>query len=178
MAIEIERKFLVRRDAWRGRIAETHQIVQGYLANTSLSSVRVRLADDLGRLSVKAMTPGLSRQEFEYEIPAGDAKRMLATLCEGPRIEKRRHIVECEGHRFEVDEFGGDNRGLIVAELELADESEPGPRPAWLGEEVTAHARYYSFRLARRPFGAWPAADREAARGGVHRQTAGEEGAG
>ncbi len=129
MALEIERKFLVRGDDWRHRVVATRQIVQGYLANTTLSSVRIRLADGRGMLSVKAMTPGLSREEFEYEVPADDARQMLATLCEGPRIGKRRHIVECEGHSFEVDEFGGDNDGLIVAELELGDESQAGPRP-------------------------------------------------
>lgn len=174
MPVEIERKFLVRSDDWRREVIATHQLVQGYLANTRSSSVRVRLADGRGTLSVKAMTPGLSRDEYEYDVPADDARRMLATLCEGPRVEKRRHIVECEGFRFEVDEFGGDNAGLVIAELELTDESETGPRPSWLGEEVSSHARYYAFRLARRPFSDWPPADREAAARGRHRETAGE----
>jgi adenylate cyclase len=170
MAVEIERKFLVRGDEWRPRVVTTRQVIQGYLANTVRSSVRVRLADGRGTLSVKAMTPGLSREEFEYEVPAEDALRMLEALCEGPQVAKRRHIVECEGHRFEVDEFSGDNEGLVLAELELDDESESGPRPGWLGEEVTRHGRYYSFRLASHPFRFWPEADREAARQGVHRQ--------
>lgn len=175
MAVEIERKFLVRNEGWREQVSATRRLVQGYLANTGLSSVRVRLADGSGTLSVKAMTPGLSRDEFEYPVPAGDARRMLALLCEGPRVEKRRHLVECDGYRFEVDEFGGDNDGLLIAELELADTADPGPRPAWLGEEVTAHARYYSFRLARKPFSSWPPPDRDAARRGSHRDTVGED---
>jgi len=174
VAIEIERKFLVRSDAWRQGVISSHQLVQGYLANTSLSSVRVRLTNGRGMLSVKAMTPGLSREEFEYEVPSDDARRMLAALCEGPRIEKRRHLVEFEGYRFEVDEFGGDNSGLVLAELELADETDAGPRPGWLGEEVTRHPRYYSFRLALRPFRDWTIADREAACRGAHRESTGE----
>jgi len=175
MAIEIERKFLVRSGDWRSEVAATRRITQGYLANTASSSVRVRLADGQGTLSVKAMTPGLSREEFEYEVPAGDARQMLASLCEGPRVEKQRHIVVVADHRFEVDEFGGDNDGLVIAELELEDESQAGPRPTWLGDEVTRHPRYYGFRLSRYPFLTWPAADREAARAGLHRDTT-EEG--
>jgi len=171
MAVEIERKFLVRHAGWRQQVAATRELLQGYLANTALGSVRVRLADGCGRLSVKAMTPGLSREEYEYDVPAADARQMLATLCPGPTIAKRRHLVDCEGHRFEVDEFGGDNEGLVVAELELSDEAEAGPRPDWLGDEVTDHARYYSFRLAEHPFRCWPEADREAARRGSHRET-------
>jgi adenylate cyclase len=174
VAIEIERKFLVRSPGWRQQVATSHRIIQGYLANTSSSSVRVRLADGEGTLSVKAMTPGLSREEFEYQVPADEARQMLAALCEGPRVEKQRHIVVFEGHRFEVDEFAGDNHGLVIAELELEDESQPVPRPAWMGEEVTCHPRYYSFRLSRQPFRDWPAADREAAREGRHCDTTGE----
>lgn len=176
MAIEIERKFLVRSDGWRRQVVASHRIAQGYLANTSSSSVRVRLSDGDGTLSVKAMTPGLSREEFEYAVPANDARQMLAALCEGPRVEKQRHIVAFEGRLFEVDEFGGDNDGLVIAELELQDESEAVPRPAWMGEEVTGHPRYYSFRLSTRPFRDWPAADRDAAREGRHCDTTGEGG--
>jgi adenylate cyclase len=174
VALEIERKFLLRNADWRREVVATRHIVQGYLANTPSSSVRVRLADGRGTLSVKAMTPGLSREEFEYAIPADDARQMLAALCEGPRVEKRRHLVDVGDYRFEVDEFGGENAGLVVAELELADESDAGPRPAWLGQEVTRHVRYYGFRLARRPFQDWPASDREAAGRGAHRETTGE----
>lgn len=177
MAIEIERKFLVRSAAWRREVVATRRITQGYLANTASASVRVRLSDGDGTLSMKAMTPGLSREEFEYEVPASDARHMLASLCEGARVEKRRHIVVFEGSRFEVDEFGGDNEGLVIAEIELEDESQAVPRPAWLGEEVTHYPRYYSFRLSRRPFRDWPAADRDAAGEGLHRDTMGEGGA-
>lgn len=177
MAVEIERKFLVRSEDWRREVVLTRRLAQGYLANTALSSVRIRLADGQGTLSVKAMTPGLAREEFEYGVPAAEARYMLDRLCEGPRVEKQRHYVDVEGYRFEVDEFGLDNAGLVIAELELSDAAETGPRPAWLGDEVTSRPRYYSFQLAVHPFRDWPAADRAAVRAGRHFETLGEGGA-
>ena len=175
MGVEIERKFLVCGDVWRRDARPGVGIVQGYLANTTRSSVRVRMAGDAASLSVKGMTPGLRRDEFEYAIPAQDARCMLETLCEGPLLEKRRYVVAAGPRCFEVDEFGGANAGLVVAELELAAPDEPFVRPAWLGEEVTDHVRYYNFRLVTEPFAGWPAADREAARAGRHLDSAVEE---
>ena len=172
MPIEIERKFLLLSDDWRDAVFFSEQIVQGYLANTRLCSVRLRLAGNAATLSVKSMAAGLRRDQFEYPVPAGDARQMLAALCTGPLIEKRRHVIESGGHRFEVDEFAGENVGLVVAELELADETEPYQRPFWLGDEITDELRYYNFRLVVEPFASWPAADREAARRGRHLESA------
>ncbi|HEX4024578.1 MAG TPA: CYTH domain-containing protein [Steroidobacteraceae bacterium] len=156
MAVEIERKFRVRSDAWRAEVAESSLLRQGYLANTERASVRVRTDGRCGWLSVKAMRPGLSREEYEVAIAAADALEMLERLCEGRPIEKWRHIVMHAGSRWEIDEFLADNAGLVVAELELEAEDAEFERPAWLGPEVTHEERYYNFRLAQRPFRLWP----------------------
>lgn len=172
MSIEIERKFLVAHDAWRRAAVSRLAITQGYLASTVKCSIRLRVAGDGATLSVKGMTPGTSRDEFEYPVAVADARYMLATLCQGLPVRKIRHLVPCAAHRYEVDEFEGPNAGLVVAELELASPDEAFERPGWLGEEVTGHARYYNFRLAAVPFGGWPDADREAAAAGRHRESA------
>jgi adenylate cyclase len=174
VGVEIERKFLVRHDGWRPAVVSSVDIVQGYLANTARSSVRLRVAGEAATLSVKGMTPGVRREEFEYPVPLEDARHMLATLCEGPLLGKRRHVVAAGMHRFEVDEFTGPNAGLVIAELELARPDEPFARPDWLGEEVTDHARYYNFRLVSDPFGGWPAGDQAAALTGRHLRSATE----
>lgn len=175
MSIEIERKFLVSHDGWRRAAVSRVDIVQGYLANTAKSSIRLRVAGDAATLSVKGMTPGICRDEFEYPVPVADARYMLAALCEGPLVAKVRHFVPYGSHRYEVDEFEGPNAGLVVAELELASPDEAFERPGWLGEEVTDHVRYYNFRLATAPFGGWSEVVREAARAGRHRESAVEE---
>ena len=125
MPIEIERKFLVVGAAWRAAVARSRRMVQGYLvaasavtSGASRSSVRVRIAGDEAWINIKSSTLGVERQEFEYAIPHADAQRMLATLCDGV-VDKWRHYVPVEGHEFEVDEFLGENAGLVVAELEL-----------------------------------------------------------
>jgi adenylate cyclase len=156
MAIEIERKFRVASDGWRAQVSASTLLRQGYLANTTRASVRVRLAGQSGWLSVKAMTRAIARAEYEVEIPASDANEMLDRLCEGPLIEKWRHIVVCQGSRWEIDEFLGENAGLTIAELELDSEDEVFVRPPWLGDEVTHDERYYNFRLAQRPYRHWP----------------------
>ena len=166
MGIEIERKFLVRDDRWRAAARSATDMKQGYLANTGACSVRIRVAGDRAWLSVKAMRPGPARAEFEYELPIADAEEMLATLAGGPLVSKRRHEVPAGGHCFEVDEFLGENQGLVVAEIELAAADEEFPRPAWLGAEVTMDARYYNFRLADAPFRGGSEARRSAARRG------------
>lgn len=158
MAIEIERKFRVNDDSWRSQIRDSTLLRQGYLANTERCSVRVRLAGGHGWLSVKAMTPGVSRAEYETPIAAADAAAMLDTLCSGPLIEKWRHIVPGDGGDWEIDEFLGDNAGLVVAEIELQSEQAPFARPPWLGPEVTQELRYYNFRLSEQPYSRWPAA--------------------
>jgi adenylate cyclase len=167
MKLEIERKFLVTDDAWRRDAIACAELRQGYLANTATSSVRVRVAGTEGWLSVKAMRAGRSRQEFEYAIPLTDALALLGGFTEGAPVEKIRHRVPVGGHEFEVDEFQGANRGLVVAEVELEHAEEEFLRPRWLGDEVTDDARYYNFRLAGEPFCDWPAELRATvARGG------------
>jgi adenylate cyclase len=156
MAIEIERKFRVQGDGWRSQVRQRTLLRQGYIANTAHASVRVRLAGEQGWLSVKAMTAGLSRAEYEAVIAPAAAHEILERLCEGPLIEKWRHIVIYHGSEWEIDEFLGENAGLVIAELELESESEPFERPPWLGTEVTHDERYYNFRLAQRPFRHWP----------------------
>ncbi len=140
MAKEIERKFLLRSEAWRASAGPGTPYRQGYLSTDKARTVRVRLAGEHGYLTVKGITVGASRDEFEYEIPAADARAMLDTLCERS-IEKTRYRIAHEGHTWEVDAFAGANAGLVVAEIELASEDEAFARPAWLGEEVTADPR-------------------------------------
>jgi adenylate cyclase len=152
MGLEIERKFLVLNDAWRSMARGRELLRQGYLANNSRCSVRVRIADASAWISVKAMTPGLARAEYEYVIEPAEAAEMLGNLCEPPLIEKWRYDVPHGAHDWEVDEFLGENQGLIVAELELQSVDESFERPEWLGEEVTADRRFYNFSLASHPW--------------------------
>ncbi len=156
MALEIERKFLVADARWRSLVRRCELLRQGYLANTARCSVRVRLAGDRGWLSVKAMTPGIARAEYEAPVPAADAAAMLHGLCEGPLIEKWRHYAVYENREWEIDEFLGENAGLVIAELELEAADERFARPPWLGAEVTDDVRYYNFRLATQPWRRWP----------------------
>lgn len=161
--IEIERKFLVQGDAWRTQAARAETMAQGYLAGPPAArcSVRVRIAGERAFLNIKSVSTGIARDEYEYAITLADAERMLATLA-GAVVEKRRHYVEVEGHTFEIDEFGGDSAGLIVAEVELDEVDAPFPRPAWLGREVSDLARYYNLNLAVHPYSRWSAAERHA----------------
>lgn len=156
MAKEIERKFRVRSDDWRVLVERSTLLRQGYLANTERASIRVRLAAERALLSVKGMEPGLSRDEYEVPLPMTDAREMLDRLCEGMPIEKWRHIVTHQGSEWEIDEFLGENAGLVIAELELDSEDAPFARPAWLGTEVTHEERYYNFRLSQKPYRHWP----------------------
>jgi adenylate cyclase len=161
MPVEIERKFLVTSDAWRRDVSRSEPMAQGYLAGPPVSrcSVRVRIAGEKAWLNIKSATLGVERDEYEYAIPHADAERMLATLC-GERVEKSRHHVIVAGHLFEVDEFLGENAGLVVAEIELSHADEPFERPAWLGREVTPIARYYNVNLASHPYSRWSEAER------------------
>ncbi len=152
MAIEIERKFLVKGDAWRNDSGVQYR--QGYLNRDKARTVRVRIAGEAGFLTIKGQSTGATRAEFEYPVPLNDAQALLA-LCDGPLVEKTRYIVWHAGHRWEVDEFAGDNAGLVVAELELASEDEAFERPAWLGAEVTHDPRYFNSNLATLPFCSW-----------------------
>ena len=154
MAVEIERKFLLLNDDWRAQVSEQQYLAQGYLGGAR-SSVRVRIGGQQAWLNIKSMALGTTRLEFEYAIPLDDAKVMLKELAEGPVVSKTRHHVDIGAHRFEIDEFDGDNAGLIVAEVELTDAAETFPRPTWLGIEVTEDSRYYNVNLARKPFCTW-----------------------
>ncbi|MDY6979160.1 MAG: CYTH domain-containing protein [Pseudomonadota bacterium] len=155
MAVEIERKFLVNSERWREQADAGQQLAQGYLIGAREASVRVRIEGERANLNIKSATMGIYRQEYEYPIPLADAREMLDTLCEKPVIEKTRYHVEHAGHTWEVDVFEGENAGLVVAEIELASESEPFEQPDWLGEEVSADPRYYNVSLVKHPYKAW-----------------------
>jgi adenylate cyclase len=154
MGVEIERKFLVAGDGWRAG-AEHVLIRQGYLSADGDRTVRVRVKGDAGFITIKGLPSGLARPEYEYAIPLADANEMLDRLCLRPLIEKVRHIVWCDGVKWEVDEFLNENAPLIVAEIELPNEEQIVPLPAWVGEEVTHDARYTNSNLARKPFSTW-----------------------
>jgi len=153
MPAEIERKFLVVGDTWRGGPAGT-RCVQGYLSREPERTVRVRLAGEKAFLTIKGISRGISRAEFEYAIPVIEAEELLK-LCMRPLIEKTRTVVEYHGKRWEVDEFAGVNAGLVVAEIELKSEDEVFDLPPWVGVEVSADARYYNSSLSERPFTTW-----------------------
>ncbi|HSN71688.1 MAG TPA: CYTH domain-containing protein [Steroidobacteraceae bacterium] len=156
MALEIERKFLVRSSRWRAAAMRSERMRQGYFGGTGRGSIRVRIAGESAWLNIKARVAGPSRLEYEYPIPLADAEEMLHELCEPAAIDKVRHWVPCDGHTFEVDEFLGDNAGLIVAEIELGAEDEAFPHPDWLGTEITDDPRYYNHHLASQPWRTWP----------------------
>lgn len=160
MGREIEHKFLVVGGAWRSAAVRSASMIQGYLAGGPRASVRVRIEGDAARLNVKGGGFVASRQEFEYEIPVADATEMLGSLCEGPLVEKTRHYVPHAGLVWEVDEFHGRNRGLVVAEIELEHEGQPFEKPPWLGAEVTHLPRYYNVRLVAHPFAEWSEEER------------------
>ena len=166
MGIEIERKFLVTSDGWRAAAHRVLPMAQGYLNDLGVvqsgaqkASVRVRIEDDVAFLNIKSRELGTTRQEFELPLPVDDAHALLA-LCVGGRVEKRRHLVRHGGHLWEVDEFLGDNAGLVVAEIELDAADAPFERPDWLGIEVTDQSRYYNLALASHPFSRWSLAER------------------
>ncbi|NJX14151.1 CYTH domain-containing protein [Tamlana crocina] len=154
--IEIERKFLVISDDFKSEAFKKTRLVQGYLNSHKERAVRVRLKGDAGFLTVKGPSSknGLSRFEWEREISALDAKELL-NLCESGIIDKIRYEVKLKNHIFEIDEFFGDNEGLIVAEVELKDENEVFEKPKWLGEEVTGNPKYYNSQLSKQPYKTW-----------------------
>lgn len=155
MAVEIERKFLVKDGSWRAQAGQGRVIRQGYLASSGQTSVRVRIADDSrATLTVKVPRSGLSRFEFENDIALHEAQTLLE-LCPGKTIEKVRYRVAQGGTVWEIDVFHGDNEGLVIAEVELGGEAQSFERPAWLGAEVTGDERYQNSRLAEWPFRSW-----------------------
>lgn len=155
MGKEIERKFLLRSDAWRDEVSYSIRMVQGYLARGERSAVRVRIKGDVAELNIKHALDGIHRLEYEYEIPLSDAREMLDLVALRPLIDKTRHHVERGGHLWEIDEFYGENAGLIVAEIELEHADEAFERPVWIGEEVSQDVRYYNSNLSKLPYNRW-----------------------
>mgnify|MGYP001764790834 CR=1 FL=1 len=166
MAIEIERKFLLVSESWRAQVHDRQRIVQAYLNDPDAvnkghgrCSVRVRIAGSNANLNIKSRETGARRQEFEYPIPLSDAESLMTLSC-GPVIEKIRHYVNHGGHCWEIDEFSGDNAGLVVAEIELDAVDEVFEKPDWLGCEVTEFPRYYNLALSSKPFSTWSAEEK------------------
>ncbi|MEH2197124.1 CYTH domain-containing protein [Nostoc sp.] len=154
MAKEIERKYLVRGDSWRG-LAEGSVYRQGYIATQDKTTVRIRIAGEKSYLTIKGPSIKYSRLEFEYPIPVKDAQEILETLCERPFIEKVRYKIEFGGLIWEIDEFDGVNKGLILAEVELNDENQQIELPNWIGQEVSDDFRYFNSNLVKHPFSQW-----------------------
>ena len=154
--IEIERKFLVKSNAFKSEAFKQTRIVQGFLSTDKKRTVRVRLKGDIGFLTIKGESSknGLSRFEWEKEIPKTEAESLL-NLCKKGMIDKIRYEIKVGNHTFEVDEFFGKNEGLIVAEVELNSETESFTKPQWLGEEVTGDAKYYNSQLSKNPYCKW-----------------------
>jgi len=154
MGIEIERKFLPASDGWKG-LGQPTLMRQGYLVADPVRTVRVRIEGERAVITIKSKSTGASRGEWEYEIPVPDAAELLDRLCEQPLVEKVRHRIDYAGHTWEVDEFQGENAGLVVAEIELGSEDEAFEKPDWIGQEVTGDPRYYNSSLIRLPYSKW-----------------------
>jgi adenylate cyclase len=160
MGTEVERKFLVIGEAWREQVTEAVHIVQGYLArpdaaHPGAATIRVRTKGQRAFLTIKGPSAGIARSEFEYEIPADDARAMLDQLAQGPVVDKVRHLVPVGAHVWEVDVFAGDNAPLVMAEVELGAADEPFDLPAWAGRDVSDDGRYYNANLALAPYSTW-----------------------
>lgn len=154
MGTEIERKFLVTGNEWRDMAAGI-RYRQGYLSSGKERTIRVRIAGDRAFLTIKGETSGISRMEYEYPIPVEDADVLLAELCEQPIIEKKRYTISYQGFVWEVDEFFGENEGLLVAEIELESEGQKFAKPPWIGKEVSSDRRYANASLVKNPFSTW-----------------------
>jgi len=155
MAVEIERKFLVRGKSWRSAVESQARVLQGYLASDAKVTVRVRVTGAAAYLTIKGATSGISRSEYEYRIPVEDAQAMLRDLALYPPIDKMRYRVRFGDHLWDLDLFAGENEGLAMAEVELGSEDEIFEVPEWAGDEVTGDPRYYNANLARHPFKRW-----------------------
>jgi len=159
MAIEIERKFLLKNDDWKSLVTKTHVIKQGYLQSgleaSQKSSVRIRISNQQANINIKSVDLIMVRQEFEYAIPLDDAQQMLATLCGDVVVEKTRYHVPFGNHLWEVDVFEGENAGLQMAEIELSDVDETFEKPDWIGQDVSEDERYYNIYLLKKPYNQW-----------------------
>jgi adenylate cyclase len=155
MPVEIERKFLLKNDNWRAQAEQSTRIRQGYLGALAKASVRIRVEGDHANINIKSAELSMRRMEYEYSIPLEEANEMLDRLCEHTQIDKLRHIVKYGKHVWEIDEFFGDNAGLVVAEIELGNEIEKFDMPGWAGEDVTEDPRYYNVNLVKHPYKKW-----------------------
>ncbi len=154
MGVEIERKFLLANADWRAQAQAGTSYEQGYLRKGD-TTVRVRIAGDRAFLTIKGPSSGCRRLEYEYPVPESDAREILDSLCVGPIIQKTRYLVSAHGKTWEIDEFHGDNAGLLLAEIELEAEDETISLPPWIGREVTDDPRYYNVNLMDNPFTQW-----------------------
>lgn len=145
---------MVKGQAYKA-LGKAEYIHQGFLSTEKEHVVRVRIREEKAWITIKGLTEGISRAEFEYGIPFEDALYMLNNLCEAPTLEKHRYLVTFEGYTWEVDEFHGENEGLVIAELELKSEDEEFPLPGWIGEEVTGDPKYYNANLVKNPYKNW-----------------------
>ena len=155
MGTEIERKFLLRSDDWRDEVKSSTRLIQGYLVRGDSTAIRVRIKGDSAEINIKHTHDGINRLEYEYEIPLDDAREILDQVALKPLIDKTRHHVVHGRHLWEIDEFYGDNAGLLVAEIELTSADEAFDRPAWLGDEVSLDQRYYNSNLSKQPYTQW-----------------------
>ncbi|MCU7916207.1 MAG: CYTH domain-containing protein [Candidatus Thiodiazotropha sp. (ex Gloverina cf. vestifex)] len=155
MGLEIERKFLVINELWKSHVESESQLKQGYLATQNNATIRVRIAENQAMLNIKGVTTGIRRSEYEYEIPLQDAQEMLDNLTEDSIIDKVRYQVRCGNHIWDLDVFHGENKGLIIAEVELSTEDEGFIIPEWAGLEVSGDIKYYNASLVRKPYRYW-----------------------
>ena len=155
MGIEIERKFLVRNTDWKKLVVASSPCTQGYIALEGSGSVRVRVLGEKGFLTLKGPRIGISRTEFEYEIPKEEAESLLESFCDEALISKVRHKVNYAGNLWEIDEFTGTNEGLTLAEIELRQEAQSVTLPDWVGKEVSEDERFFNARLAKHPISTW-----------------------
>lgn len=155
MGLEIERKYLVINDNWKSAVEGESVLKQGYLTAQPEVTVRVRIAGERAQLNIKGGMKGISRSEYEYEIPLPDAEEIIANLVTGSVIDKTRYKVRCGDHLWDLDLFHGDNAGLVIAEIELESETESFHMPDWVGQEVSRDARYYNANLIKHPYRDW-----------------------
>ena len=155
MGIEIEKKFLLKNEDWKRQCTEGVQIKQGYLNSHTERTVRIRISGGNGEITIKGKTENLTRKEFEYQIPYEEALSLIQ-LCETPIIEKTRFKIKQENLTWEIDQFGGENIGLIIAEVELESENQILTLPSWVGKEVSQDSKYYNSSLLTYPYKNWP----------------------
>lgn len=156
MGTEIERKFLLANETWRDQVRDSYRLTQGYICRGDQTATRIRITGGKAELNIKhAPDGGIQRLEFEYGIPVEDARQLLDEVALRPLIDKTRHLIDIGAHLWEIDEFHGENAGLIIAEIELNRVDDVFERPPWLGEEVSHDARYYNSNLSKLPFNRW-----------------------